>query len=415
MNNLLTSYSIDFNPPVNTFISSIITLFVIILTVYSIFNLLPDLKKKTRIYLSALRISAVIIFLFIFFQPSVIETTYLLEKDTVALLIDASRSMTYKSGTVTRFELAKEIAAELLKRNDLRSEHNLVIYYFSKNIYLTGSLQDIRLINEDSTDILTSLENIKARHPDLSNIILLSDGIDNNILRSTGENTSSVIKNFSKNFNIPIHTFLTGGEKEVNDISIRLLSFSPVGFSGKGFDIAVRISNNSDITDYIPLNVKENDTPIYSGKFKVPRYQSKDVNLTIFPKNTGRNIYEISVPPLSGEEYTENNSEIFTSKIKKENLRILQITGSVSYDVRFLRHLFKKAPDVDLISFFILRTLESDVNAPDSELSLIPFPTDTVIKESIFSFDAVIFQDFGFVPYGLNSTFSELNNFIKKG
>ncbi len=415
MNNLLTSYSIEFNPPLNNVVSFIIAVSILLLTVYSVRNLLPDLPNRVRLFLASLRIIAVLFFLFIFFQPSIVQTTYYLEKDTIALLIDASRSMNYKSDSVSRLDTAREIAKGILARDDIRNEHNIVTYLFSKNIYLNSSPEEIRVINEDTTDILTSLENVRIKHPDLSSIILVSDGADNNLLLNVREDSSSLIKRFAKNLSVPVHTFLAATDKKTNDISLRILSYSPVGFIGKEFEISVRLSNNSELTESVPLTIKENGVPVFSGKYKIPHNTSKDILLTLYPRNTGRNVYEVLTPPQSGEEFTENNSDFFSSKIKKENLRILQITGSVSYDVRFLRHLFKKAPDIDLISFFILRTLESDVNAPDSELSLIPFPTDTVIRESLFGFDVVIFQDFGFVPYGLNSTFSDLNSFIRKG
>lgn len=415
MKNLLTSYSIEFEPPLSDALSIIIAVIILLLTIYSIKNLLFYLSIKIRIFLALLRTLAVFIFLFIFLQPSIVETTYYLEKDTVAILVDASRSMSNTTDGISRMELAKKVASKILKNNDLRGEHNIIIYSFSKKTHLMSSIEDISILNEDSTDIINSLENIRLRHQELSNIILISDGADNNMLLNRGEDTSDILKNVSKNLNIPVHTILAGNEKNINDISIKVLSASPVGFAGKEFEITLFISNNSNITDTIPINIKENDTPIYSNKYKIPTGQTRQIKITLFPKHLGRNVYEVNIPPFSEETYFNNNVDYFSSKIRKQSFRILQISGSVSYDVRFLRHLFKKAPDIDLISFFILRTLESDVNAPDSELSLIPFPTDSVIKENLFSFDVIILQDFGFVPYGLNTTFSEINRYIKQG
>ncbi|MCX7944752.1 MAG: VWA domain-containing protein, partial [Deltaproteobacteria bacterium] len=181
MKNLLTSYSIDFSPPLGYLISSIIAIPIIILTLYSVRNLLPDLKIKVRFFLASLRILAVCMFLFIFFQPSVIQTTYYLEKDTVVFLIDASRSMAIKSGSFTRLDIAKQALKELLGNENIRNEHNVLVYVFSKTVRLINpNSDDIKLINEDSTDILSSIEYVRARHNDISNIILISDGADNN-------------------------------------------------------------------------------------------------------------------------------------------------------------------------------------------------------------------------------------------
>ncbi|MGC8926423.1 MAG: hypothetical protein ACP5QK_00710 [Myxococcota bacterium] len=415
MNNLLTSYSINFEPPLSDVLSIIVAIIILLLTAYSIKNLLFYLSIKVRVLLAILRTLSVLTFLFIFFEPSIVETTYYLEKDTVAILVDASRSMSISSDGLSRLQIAKRVASKIIGNNELRKEHNIVIYSFSKKTHLNSSVEDISILNEDSTDIVNSLEDIRLRHQDLSNIILISDGADNNLLQNRGGDITDILKNFAKNLEIPVHTILAGNENSINDVAIKVISASPIGFAGKEFEVSLLISNNSNITETIPVKIKENDTPIYSTSLRVPFNQSKQIKVTLFPKNMGRNVYEVSIPPFSDETNLKNNVDYFTSKIRKESFRILQISGSVSYDVRFLRHLFKKAPDIDLISFFILRTLESDVNAPDSELSLIPFPADSVIKESLFSFDVVILQDFGFVPYGLNTTFSELNNFIRRG
>ncbi|MCX7943157.1 MAG: hypothetical protein N2746_01425, partial [Deltaproteobacteria bacterium] len=238
---------------------------------------------------------------------------------------------------------------------------------------------------------------------------------DNNTLYTSKKESISIIKRFVKNLDIPIHTILTGDDNNYNDISVKILTFSPIGFIGREFEITVRISNNSQFYENIPLTIKEDGVPLFSSTHKVPIGSIEDINLKIYPRKTGRNIYEVSAQPLINEENAENNRDFFYSKIKKENIRILQIAGAVSYDVRFLRHFFKKAPNIDLISFFILRTIDSDVNAPDSELSLIPFPTDKIIKENLNTFDLIVFQDFGFVPYGLSTTFSDINKFVRKG
>lgn len=415
MKDLLTSYSIDIDLPFSKTISILLILVIGALTIYSIKNLLPYLTLRVRVFLSTLRIMAVLSFLFVFFQPSIIETTYYLEKDTVAILIDASRSMSYKSREKRRLDIAKEIGKKLYENKELNREHRVVLYTFSKNLHLMDQIDRIEIINEDSTDIINSLEGVKLKHQDISNIFLISDGADNNLLSSPNLDTNSFLKRYLRNLNIPVYTILPGSDQAQNDISINISSSPPVGFIGKPFEIILDITNNSNISDSIPVVVKENGTPVYSGNYRIKNGEKRQISISIFPKNIGRNVYEVSVPPLAGEEYTYNNSDYFTVRITKEIIRILQITGSVSYDVRFLRHLFKKDPNIDLVSFFILRTLNSDVNAPDSELSLIPFPADSVIRDNLLSFDVIIFQDFGFVPYGLNTTFSDINKFVKNG
>ena len=66
------------------------------------------------------------------------------------------------------------------------------------------------------------------------------------------------------------------------------------------------------------------------------------------------------------------------------------MVGRPSWDVRSLRSLLKRNPNVDLVSFFILRTNESVDSARTNELSLIPFPTNELFYEELGSFDLVV-------------------------
>src|SRR5262249_19520396 len=73
--------------------------------------------------------------------------------------------------------------------------------------------------------------------------------------------------------------------------------------------------------------------------------------------------------------------------------------GRPSWDERFLRSLFKRDPNVDLISFFILKTPSAIEVASQDELALIPFPTDELFRESLHTFDLVVLQNFNYGPY----------------
>ncbi len=80
---------------------------------------------------------------------------------------------------------------------------------------------------------------------------------------------------------------------------------------------------------------------------------------------------------------------------------MLHVAGRPSWDVKFLRKALKRNPNIDLVSFFILRDPTDLAFAPERELSLIPFPVNEIFGEELDSFDVVIFQDFHFKPYGI--------------
>lgn len=97
----------------------------------------------------------------------------------------------------------------------------------------------------------------------------------------------------------------------------------------------------------------------------------------------------------------ENNEKSFYTEVIINKIRVLHVAGSPSWDVRFMRRAMKRNPNIDLVSFFILRDPSDLVFASESELSLIPFPVNEIFGSELKSFDVVIFQNFNFQPYGI--------------
>jgi uncharacterized membrane protein len=91
------------------------------------------------------------------------------------------------------------------------------------------------------------------------------------------------------------------------------------------------------------------------------------------------------------------------------------VVGRPSWDVRFLRQLLKRDPNVDLISFFILRTPGDDPHSSQDELSLIPFPTQEIFQEQLKTFDLVIFQNFNHRPYRMSQYLDGIAAYVREG
>ena len=91
------------------------------------------------------------------------------------------------------------------------------------------------------------------------------------------------------------------------------------------------------------------------------------------------------------------------------------LNGRPSWDSRFLREVLSNHPKVDLLSFFILRTLDDDVASPTSELSLIPFPTNLLFNDYLNSFDLIVFQNFSYKPFIDKGYLTNIKNFVESG
>ncbi|MBI3179240.1 MAG: hypothetical protein HYZ27_06235, partial [Deltaproteobacteria bacterium] len=121
------------------------------------------------------------------------------------------------------------------------------------------------------------------------------------------------------------------------------------------------------------------------------------------------------VPPAAGEAITSNNQRSFVLQVIRDKIRVLQVSGRPSWDERFLRQHLKENPNVDLISFFILRTPNDAPGASENELSLIPFPVDELFTTKLKSFDVVIFQNFDYRPYGMSQYLTNIRDAVREG
>jgi len=95
------------------------------------------------------------------------------------------------------------------------------------------------------------------------------------------------------------------------------------------------------------------------------------------------------------------------------------VSGSPSYDQKFLRLFLKQDPSVELVSFFILRTEEDfGTGWADHELSLIAFPYVQLFSEELDSFDLVVFQNFNYQPYfgwDADELLTNIASFVRNG
>jgi uncharacterized membrane protein len=165
-------------------------------------------------------------------------------------------------------------------------------------------------------------------------------------------------------------------------------------------------------TDGQPLRQKQVELPGGDGEIKV--------TFEVTPPRVGRYVYEISVPTAQGEAVTTNNARSFVIRVIRDKKRVLQVAGAPSWDVRALRQMLKSDPNVDLISFFILRTQDDPSvgitgGIDNDEMSLIPFPTRELFEQQLPSFDVIVLQNFEYMPYGIGDYLENIRSYVDGG
>lgn len=230
--------------------------------------------------------------------------------------------------------------------------------------------------NSNKTDYLEAIEKItqKANSNQIGAIFIISDG-QTQINKGLG-------------FNFPIHQLIAGSQNE-NDFYIELISKPNPVKIGETTKLEFIIKNDKQKFGTTQARIYLNDE-IQQIDVKLNEKTSFDIKIT------KRNEIKIAIEAVGiDDEITKVNNAIITSvKPIEESLKVLLVTGEPYEGARAWRNLLKSDPSIDLIHFTILRSPQKLDNALQSELALIPFPTEELFLNKLENFDLVIFDRF---------------------
>ncbi len=389
---------------------------------------LRDMSPLRRGVLVGLRLLVYAIAVVLLLEPAVELKHVTKIKNHVAVLVDTSRSQTLQ---VDEGETRLGRAQAFLQRDAVQrllttphEDHLFDLFTFDQGVNpttLQGAVDPKLPAEGDATRILEAVEDVTNRvgRRDLGGFVLLSDGIDSGLLGGRvrrGEGLDQETRAFIERLGVPIHVRTTARSEGLRDLAVEQVLYDDFAFvrNKVSVDVVLRVVGFEPAT--IPVTLRREGELLQTQEVEVgPDATEYRVTFEFVPQQIGKEIYSISAPGYSGEALRENNRKDFVLKVIRDKIRALQVVGQPSWDERFLRQLLKNNPNVDLISFFILRTNENVQLVPNDELSLIPFPTRELFEDELGSFDVVLFQNFNFRPYGMSQYLPRIADYVRDG
>jgi len=373
----------------------------ILFFIFSVRSLHKAEKRWQKVLLMSLRCTGFILFSAAFLRISSLQKTVSEAKGKVAIVIDTSGSMFTGEGGGAINQIKKRLH-EFLK--DLSSGGKEVDIFTLDEKISPSTLENLlSLENSDrETKIVDSLgEFLKKMETDYDGLVLFSDGIDN----------SEKSLEFLKENEIPINTVKmpppSGKDIWIDKVEFPVVAFKKVPFSIKVVIKSEGISGVGRVKIYLNGDLRTNEEIYIKKEITVVKEFTID--------EEGSYILYIALSPLQGELTDKNNYFTGYFRVIRDKIRVLQVVGTPTWDVRFLRRFLKKNISVELISFMILRTRDDYMFFSNNELSLIPFPAREIFVEAIDTFDAVIFQNFNYAPYGPVDFLVNLKRVVQKG
>ncbi|MCB9526939.1 MAG: hypothetical protein H6701_00825 [Myxococcales bacterium] len=379
------------------------------------------LSPARRRALVALRVATVVALVVLFLQPGVRLENVTRVRNHVAILIDASRSMGLPGeGEGTRLDDARsmlERAAGTLSA--WRELHQVDLHAFSDHARPVGSAAEVTPAG-DSTRILTALDDLAARFRpgDLAAVVVVSDGADNGALGEAvvDDAVPPAATAAAARLGAPIHAVFTGPRQPPKDIAVLDVAYDDFAFVRNAVSIEAEIGVSGYEDLILPVTLRQDGLLLGTRMLETRRGESRyRFEFEFVPDQTGKAVFTLDVGEGPGEKITVNNRRQFVIRVIRDKIRVLQVVGRPSWDERFLRKLLKKNPNVDLISFFILRTGASIDIAQRDELSLIPFPTQELFEEQLGSFDLIVFQNFTYRGYQMRQYLPLIREYVRNG
>ncbi|NVJ14601.1 glutamine amidotransferase [Myxococcus sp. AM010] len=357
-------------------------------------------SRGRRVLLWALRAGAGLAALFFLLEPGIRHLQVARMKNRVAVLVDRSASMSFPAevGGRTRSEEVADFLERAAPRlGELQDRFTVELYGFDPELAPMTPEALKTPARAGTTDLLAAVRAAAGAGQGsrkLSGVLLFSDGADNTELKAgvVGRARAALA-----DLNVPVSTF-TVGQETLKDVAVEGLKVDDFAFVRNSLTVEVEIHGRGFAGQDIPVVLSQEGKTVAS---KVVRMESADdvkpVAFTFTPDQTGRFVYTMTVPTFPGEAVAENNTRSFTLKVIRDRVRVLLVVGRPSWDERYLRGLLRQDANVDLVSFYILRTLSDDPGVVNDqrELSLIPFPMEEIFDTKLDTFDVVIFQNFG--------------------
>jgi len=386
------------------------------LLVYQFLKLKQRLSTRQSCLLISLRGVVYALLIFFLLSPGLVERRVIKLRRPLAVLVDTSRSMGLPASpqsqdgrqVKSRIDLVKEKFLEgkepLIQK--LARDYDLRLYQFSTGLEPIGPASLPHLAAQGKgTRLVEALR--EAAASGAAGIVLVSDGITNGEKKSIDE---------SLLLSLPVFTVAVGETQGFTDLRIADLNVPEFAFRGRELklDFTIQAYGLADRT--VPLYFNLGRNLILSRSIKIDREAFEQrVTLSYTPKEIGPHGFSLSLPPQAGEQITQNNQREFKIDVQRDKIRVLTLSGSPSWNYRFLRMALKQDPLIDLVSFVFLRTPTDSVDVPDNQLSLIPFPIDEIFLEELRNFDVVVFDDFSHRSYFNTLYLEKVRDFVREG
>lgn len=350
--------------------------------------------KKIIIYL--LRFSIIFLLFLPIFVPFVQEKGSYKNNSYVNILIPSNIFLRYEDKNKIQKLVSQNFG------NDIKINYNIY-----------GSIDNIPIL--DYEDILLQVSKAKTVTILISNSNLFGDDAKkfNMLLKN-----SDVYKE-NKFYFLPLKELPSFQTNENSYLVISNIFIPKISFLSEEsiatIDIIGKEKPSTELNTEITLHSGNTFLNSKNIKLVVPKngYINTSVNIPINFSRIGNQV--ITADITSPIAQSPMNSASTTVQVVYSKTTLLHIAVGPDWNLRSIRQKLKFWPNIDLLSYYILRSSNSDQSIPNSQLSLIEFPSDKLFGTSLQNFHGIVAQNFLFDTFLGHKESENLVSYVKNG
>lgn len=338
--------------------------------------------RRFILFLEILRWTIVLLLFLTLMRPELIRRVKPSGRPEVAVLWDASRSMTTRDVVAgqevkaradwIREQLEAKFWAPLENRYAVRVEE------FSPMPTNAASVAS----PEEGTDLNTALEAAFSRSRNLRATVVLSDGDWNQ-----GKSPIAAATRYQM-AGVPVFSVAVGSERYLPDLDLSSVAAPAYGLMGEQVFIPFTIQSHLPREVNTTVSLKAGEMVVASKKVTIPaRGQLQDAVLW-YPQRDGTEKLTLQIPVEQDEIGANNNERSFELAVRREILKVLVVDSLPRWEYRFLRNALSRDPMVELKCVL----LHPELKAGEGK-DYLPAIPDT--KEALAGYDVVFLGDVG--------------------
>ncbi len=307
-------------------------IFVILIAGYAVYvyrYTIPAISTPKKIFLVGLRMLALILLLFVFFQPILTLAKKKVLEPVNLIFLDNSRSIQIKDGTKRSQTVINFVKG--LQQNGLSGNSPLYMFGSKINELNYDSLKKLNF-SEGSTNFADIFSTAEKTDKNISSIVIVSDGVLND-----GNNPLHT----AEKLNIPVFTVGVGDTTSRNDVEVKTVLYNQMIYAKTPTEISAVITNTGFAGKNITAYLYENDALVQQKNLTLNTDGIQNVNFTYTPQAGGEKKLAVVISKTNGEFTFANNRKVFYIHVISNKVKVLIIAGSPSSDASFIRNTLK--------------------------------------------------------------------------